>query len=318
MLALAASGIDASLFFQQIENGITLGAVYALVALGYTLVYGIIELINFAHGDVFMWSTIVTLAVLERLGFSNLSTPLSGIALVGMLFLLLAVGMVTSATLNFTIERVAYRRLRKAPRLAPLIAAIAASFILVNVARIWRGTAQLAYPAIFPTDGVVIGDVRINYLNIFIVVLALGLMYALNRFIRTTRLGRAMRATAQDPEAASLMGVNINRTISTTFIVGGALAGAGGVIYSLLNQEAQVTTGFQLGLIAFTAAVLGGIGNIQGAVLGGFLIGLIQSLTVQYLPGGFQWSLAIVFVILVLILVLRPSGLLGQQVPDKV
>jgi len=318
MMTLAAAGLDIPLFLQQIENGITLGAIYALVALGYTLVYGIIELINFAHGDVFMWSTIVTLTLLQQLGFNQLSAPLSGLGLVGLMALLIIVGMIVSATINFAIERVAYRRLRRAPRLAPLIAAIGASFILVNVGRVWRGSGQLFYPQIFPTSGINLGPVRINYLHIFIVALAVVLMYALNRFIQTTKLGRAMRATAQDPEAAALMGVNIDRTISTTFILGGALAGAAGVIYSLLNGVAQVTTGFQLGLIAFTAAVLGGIGNVQGAVLGGFLIGLIQSLTVQYIPNGFQWSTATVFVILVLILVLRPSGLLGQQVPDKV
>jgi branched-chain amino acid transport system permease protein len=313
MLTLAdTSGIG--IFFQQIENGITLGAMYALVALGYTLVYGIIELINFAHGDVFMWSTVVTLVVVQALGITS---ALTGLALIGVLLLLIVVGVLVSAGLNVTIERVAYRPLRRAPRLAPLIAAIGASFILQNVAQLWRGSSFVAFPAIFPPGKISIGPVNINYLDIFIVVLAVALMVGLDRIIRLTRLGRAMRATAQDPEAAALMGVNIDRTIVFTFLIGGALAGATGVFYNLYIGQVWFLTGFQLGLIAFTAAVLGGIGNVNGAVLGGFLIGIINSLAIQYIPSGFQWSYAIVFAILVLILIFRPSGLLGQRVPDK-
>ncbi|HET8909802.1 MAG TPA: branched-chain amino acid ABC transporter permease [Ktedonobacterales bacterium] len=305
-------------FFQQIENGITLGAMYALVALGYTLVYGIIELINFAHGDVFMWSTMVTLVVVQAL---HISGALGGMQLVGVILLLIVIGVVVSATLNVTIERVLYRPLRRAPRLAPLIAAIGASFILENVAQLWRGSSFTAFPGIFPTGkgyGLSLGSVTINYLDIFIVVLAVGLMVGLDRLIRLTRLGKAMRATAQDPEAAALMGVNIDRTIVATFLIGGALAGATGVLYNLYIGQVWFLTGFQLGLIAFTAAVLGGIGNVNGAVLGGFLIGVINSLAIQYVSHGLQWSNAIVFAILVLILVFRPSGLLGQRVPDKV
>ncbi|HEU5347166.1 MAG TPA: branched-chain amino acid ABC transporter permease [Ktedonobacterales bacterium] len=313
MLTLAdTSGIGQ--FFQQIENGVTLGAMYALVALGYTLVYGIIELINFAHGDIFMWSTVVTLVVVQAMGISS---PLGGLALVGVLLLLIVIGIVVSAGLNVAIERIAYRPLRRAPRLAPLIAAIGASFILENAAQLWRGSSFVAFPAIFPSGGIQLGSVRINYLDIFIVALAVVLMIGLDRLIRLTRIGRAMRATAQDPEAASLMGVNIDRTIVFTFLVGGALAGATGVFYNMYVGQVWFLTGFQLGLIAFTAAVLGGIGNVNGAVVGGFLIGIINSLAIQYIPSGFQWSNAIVFAILVLILVFRPSGLLGQQVPDK-
>ncbi|MGE5335616.1 MAG: branched-chain amino acid ABC transporter permease [Nitrososphaerota archaeon] len=314
MLTLAdTSGIG--LFFQQIENGITLGAMYALVALGYTLVYGIIELINFAHGDIFMWSTVVTLVIVQRMGITG---TLVGFALVGVLILLIIVGVIVSGGLNVIIERFAYRPLRRAPRLAPLIAAIGVSFILENVAQLWRGSNFVAFPGIFPPGAVTIGSVHINYLDIFIVVLAVLLMVGLERVIRLTRLGRAMRATAQDPEAASLMGVNIDRTIVATFFIGGALAGATAVFYNMYIGQVWFLTGFQLGLIAFTAAVLGGIGNVNGAVLGGFLIGVIKSLAIQYIPSGLQWSDAIVFAILVLILVFRPSGLLGQQVPDKV
>jgi branched-chain amino acid transport system permease protein len=316
MLTLASLlSTGSNIFLQQIENGITLGAMYALIALGYTLVYGIIELINFAHGDVFMWSTVITFVVVQILGLTH---PLTGLALVGLLLLLLIVGMSFSGVLNATIERVAYRRLRRAPRLAPLIAAIGCSFILETIVALWRGTSFYSFPTIFPTGSFEVLGVRITYVDIFIVLLAIGIMAGLDRFIRLTRVGRAMRATAQDPEAAALMGVNINQTISLTFLIGGALAGAAGVVYNMYVGQVWFLTGFQLGLIAFTAAVLGGIGNIYGAVLGGFLIGLIDSLAIQFLPNGFAWSLAVVFAILVLILVFRPSGLLGQQVPDKV
>ena len=316
MLTLADVGsFNFGLFFQQIENGVTLGAMYALVALGYTLVYGIIELINFAHGDIFMWSTVVTLVIVQAMGITG---ALTGFALVGMLILLMVVGVVVSGGLNVVIEHFAYRPLRRAPRLAPLIAAIGVSFILENVAQLWRGSNFVAFPGIFPSGAIVLGSVHINYLDIFIVVLAVLLMVGLERLIRLTRLGKAMRATAQDPEAASLMGVNINRTIVATFFIGGALAGATAVFYNLYIGQVWFLTGFQLGLIAFTAAVLGGIGNVNGAVLGGFLIGVIKSIAIQYIPSGLQWSDAIVFAILVLILVFRPSGLLGQQVPDKV
>lgn len=320
MLTLATvmvpgSASPAGIFFQQLEIGLTLGAMYALVALGYTLVYGIIELINFAHGDVFMWSTIVTLAVVQAMGITS---PPGPAALIGLLVLLLAIGMLVSSTLNVTIERFLYRPLRKAPRLAPLIAAIGASFILETVAQLWRGSSFVAFPSIFPDVSITIGSVRVALLDIVIVVLAVALMYGLERFIRLTKMGKAMRATAQDPEAAALMGVNINRTISLTFIIGGALAGAAGVLYNLYIGQVWFFTGFQLGLIAFTAAVLGGIGNIYGAVLGGFLIGLIEALTIQYVPNGLAWADAVVFAILVLILVFKPSGLLGQQTPNKV
>ncbi len=315
LASLLATG-STNIFLQQIENGITLGAMYALVALGYTLVYGIIELINFAHGDVFMWGTVITFVLVQILGVSH--PPTNGIALIGLMILLLIVAMAVSGFLNAGIERVAYRRLRKAPRLAPLIAAIGASFILETVVALWRGTNFYAFPTIFPTGGFDVFGARVTYLDIFIVLLAVALMYGLARFINTSKLGRAMRATAQDPEAAALMGVNINQTISVTFLIGGALAGAAAVVYNMYVGQVWFLTGFQLGLIAFTAAVLGGIGNIYGAVLGGFLIGLIDSLAIQYLPNGFAWSLAVVFAILVLILVFRPSGLLGQRIPDKV
>jgi branched-chain amino acid transport system permease protein len=318
MLTLAsalATSSNAAVILQQIENGITLGAMYALVALGYTLVYGIIELINFAHGDVFMWGTVICLFIANAL---HLSGTLNGFELIGAMLLLIVGSSAFCAVLNVVIERLAYRPLRRAPRLIPLIAAIGVSFVLENIARLIIGPGDILFPPIFPLGSFYIGPVQVLYLDVFIVVVALILMYGLYRFIQTTKLGRAMRATAQDPEAASLMGVNINRTIMLTFLIGGALAGAAGLFYNLKIHEVQYFAGYQLGLIAFTAAVLGGIGNIYGAVLGGFVIGLIEALATQLIPqNGFAYQDVVVFAILVLILVLRPSGLLGQQVPDK-
>ena len=312
----AASTDGLAILFQQLEIGVTLGAMFALVALGYTLVYGIIELINFAHGDIFMWATVIMLVLVNAMHITTV--PSNIFALIGLLLLLMGVGMLVSGSLNFGLERFIYRRLRRAPRLAPLIAAVGASFILETVAQIWRGSGSYAFPDIFPAAGVSIGALRIPLLDAFIVVVAVALMILLDRFIRMTKIGKAMRATAQDPEAASLMGVNVNRTIGLTFAIGGALAGAAAMFYNLYVGQVWYLTGFQLGLIAFTAAVLGGIGNIYGAVLGGFLIGVVEALATQYLPNGSSWALAVVFGILVLILVFRPSGLLGQQVPNKV
>lgn len=316
LAAASSSGILS--FLQAIEIGITTGAIYALVALGYTMVYGIIELINFAHGDVFMWGTVIVFVLMQVL---NITGVLSGLGLVGTLILLISVSMIFCGLLNMFIERVAYRPLRRAPRLAPLIAAIGVSFILENIAELWLGPGQRAFPELFPTnDFINISNAfQIKFRDIFIVVLALALMFALSRFIQTTKLGKAMRATAQDPEAAALMGVNINRTISVTFLIGGALAGAGAVVFALSSGGyVWFFTGFQLGLYAFTAAVLGGVGNVNGAVLGGFAIGLIEGLSITYVPQGSGWSTAIIFAILVLVLVFRPAGLLGAQIPDKV
>ncbi len=314
-LASALATSNAGVILQQIENGLTLGAMYALVALGYTLVYGIIELINFAHGDVFMWGTVICLFIANGL---HLNSTLGGPALIGVILLLILGAAVFCALLNVVIERLAYRPLRRAPRLIPLIAAIGVSFILEQIAKLLIGPGDILFPPIFPLGSFNIGPVQILYLDIFIIVVAVIVMYAVHRFIRDTKLGRAMRATAQDPEAAALMGVNINRTIMLTFLIGGALAGAAGLFYNLKIHEVQYFSGYQLGLIAFTAAVLGGIGNIYGAVLGGFVIGLIEALATQLIPAnGFAYQDVVVFAILVLILVLRPSGLLGQQVPDK-
>lgn len=318
-LALSAAGATGLLnFLQAVKIGITAGAIYALVALGYTLVYGIIELINFAHGDVFMWGTVCTFVLIGALGING---TIGGWQLVGTLALLIVVSSLFCGLLNVTIERLAYRPLRRAPRLAPLISAIAVSFILENIAELWRGPGQVAFPNLFPSTAVInINQTFVlEYRDIFIFVLAVVIMVVLSRFIQATKLGRAMRATAQDPEAAQLMGVNVNNTIALTFLLGGMLAGAGAVVFAMsTGGYVWFFTGFQFGLYAFTAAVLGGIGNVNGAVLGGFLIGLVEALSIAYLPQGSILSTAVVFLVLVLVLVFRPSGLLGTQVPDKV
>jgi branched-chain amino acid transport system permease protein len=298
----------------QFINALTLGAIYALVAIGYTMVYGIIELINFAHGDVFMVGTFVSLSFLTSLGFSGAVTD--PVLLVVLLVAVFAFTMIVMGLVGVLIERSAYRPLRNAPRLAPLITAIGVSFILQNIVQIFYGPFQTNSPQIFPTDWfITIGDVQIPVLSIFIVAVAVGMMIGLQLFIGRTRLGRAMRSTALDRDAAALMGVNINRTIAITFFIGSALAGAAGVTYGLQYGVTRFDLGFQAGLKAFTAAVLGGIGNQVGAALGGFIIGFIEVTAVAF--GYGRWGPAVVFGVLVIVLVFRPAGLLGQQVGER-
>lgn len=299
---------------EQFVNALTLGAIYALVAIGYTMVYGIIELINFAHGDMFMVGTFVSLSFLVSLGFSGaVRDPALLVVLLVAVFLLTSIVM---GLVGVLIERSAYRPLRNAPRLAPLITAIGVSFILQNVVQIFYGPFQTNSPQIFPTDVFIeVGNVRIPVLSFFIVAVAVGLMIGLQLFIGRTRLGRAMRSTALDREAAALMGVNINRTIAITFFIGSALAGAAGVVYGLQYGVTRFDLGFQAGLKAFTAAVLGGIGNTVGAALGGFIIGFIEVGAVAF--GYGRWGPAVVFGVLVIVLVFRPAGLLGQQVGER-
>jgi branched-chain amino acid transport system permease protein len=299
----------------QFVNALTIGAIYALVAIGYTMVYGIIELINFAHGDVFMVGAFCSLFVLtEALGQDGpINDP---VTLAVVLFIDFAVTMLVLGVLGTAIERFAYRPLRNAPRLAPLITAIGVSFILQNVIQIIYGPSPINTPQIIdPTAHIDIGEVSIGYINIFVITTAVVLMIALQLFVSRTRIGRAMRSTAQDRQAAQLMGVDINRTIAITFFIGSALAGAAGVVQGLYFGNIQFTLGFQAGLKAFTAAVLGGIGNITGAALGGFLIGFVE-VTAAAL-GFFVWGQAAVFAVLIITLVFRPSGLLGQQLGER-
>lgn len=315
------------LVLQEVIVGITTGSVYALIALGYTMVYGIIELINFAHGDVFMVGTFTAIAVVGLLGVTA-SSQLSGPVLVGVLVLACLVSMAVCAVLGVVIERVAYRPLRNAPRLAPLISAIGVELILEDLGKLWKGISYITFPNILPTVTYNVGPVNFSNINILVLVVAVVLMFGLHWLVNYTSIGRAMRAVAQDREAAALMGVNVDRIISFTFFVGSALAGAAGFIFLLQFTDTIFYIGFELGLIAFTAAVLGGIGNIVGAMLGGILIGIIEALSALIpdssnggfgLPhGGAAWHDAIIFAILILILVFRPSGLLGQQVPEKV
>ncbi|HEX3269013.1 MAG TPA: branched-chain amino acid ABC transporter permease [Ktedonobacterales bacterium] len=307
---------------QVLVLGLAQGAIYALIALGYTMVYGIIELINFAHGDVFMIGTFVTVIVFTLLGATHTidnNWPL----LIGVLLITALVAMVFCGLLGVVIERVAYRPLRNAPRLAPLITAIGISLILEDLAKLRFGSSFVGVPSVFPNVTFKIGQVTISWLNVITFLVAVALMVALQILISRTRTGRAMRSVAQDRDAASLMGVDVDRTIVITFFLGGALAGAAGLIWGLELKQTVFYVGFQVGLIAFTAAVLGGIGNIVGAMLGGLIIGLVPA-TIQildfYFPGYqlTRWNEAAIFAVLILILVFRPTGLLGQQTPDKV
>lgn len=318
-----------ALLVQILIIGVSTGAIYALIALGYTMVYGIIELINFAHGDIFMMGTFMSLTILNWLGITAASQP-PWFTLVGVLLVTLLGSMVFCAVLGVVIERVAYRPLRNAPRLAPLISAIGVSLILEDVGKLWKGITIVSFPQVIPQVNYYIGPVYISNINILVIVIAVVLMIALQLMVTRTRTGRAMRSVAQDREAAALMGVNVNRIIAITFFIGAGLAGAAGLIWGLQYGSTNFVLGFQLGLFAFTAAVLGGIGNLVGAMLGGVLIGVIEALA-TFIPdsytcgvciglphGGPAWHEAIIFAVLILILVFRPSGLLGQQLPEKV
>jgi branched-chain amino acid transport system permease protein len=304
-------------FVSVLLEGITLGLVYGLVALGYSLVYGILELINFAHGDVFMLGSWMSLYIgVQKLGLGQ-STGAGKLAW-GLALTLLA-AMAFCGLLNATIERVAYRPLRNAPRLAPLITAIGASFILQDVGLNRLGPAPVSLPNILPQGTVFsVGGNDYHWFSLIVALSTLPVLALLVWLVQRTRHGRAMRAVAQDQEAAAMMGINVNGTISFTFLVAGALAGVAGLLYALYTTNIQFDQGFTLGLIAFTAAVLGGIGNLPGAVLGAVLIGLIQQFNegLSWHSPGSDWTQSIVFAILILILVFRPEGLLGERTPE--
>jgi branched-chain amino acid transport system permease protein len=301
---------------QQIINGLVLGSVYALVALGYTMVYGIINLINFAHGEVLMVGALVSWTVVTALADSGLP---------GWLILLISLiaAVIVCAALNFVIEKVAYRPLRNAPRLAPLITAMGMSLLLQTLAMIiWKPNYK-PYPILLPSEPFMIGGAVINTTQILILVstavVLIGLMWLVNR----TKLGRAMRATAENPRVAALMGVKPDMVISATFIIGAALAALAGVMYAANYGSVQHTMGFLPGLKAFTAAVFGGIGNLAGAVVGGVLLGLIESLGAGYIGAltggvlGSHYQDIFAFIVLILVLTVRPQGLLGERVADR-
>lgn len=301
---------DLSRLGNNLLDGLSNGSIWALVAIGYTLVYGIVELINFAHGDVFMIGSFVAAGFFGTVG---LTAATGAVGLVAGLLLTLVVAMVASGALNVMIERVAYRPLRNAPKLAPLITAVGFSFILQNVGLLWRGGSQQGIVDLIDSQEelVTILGVNVTHGDMLAVIVTIPLVLAMTTFIAVSRLGKAMRATAQDPDAARLMGINVDTTISATFLIGGMLAGAAGLIYALYQTTVWYFQGFTAGLIAFTAAVMGGIGNIRGAVLGGLIIGVIQQTSDNRI--GSQWTPAIVFAYLVLIMVFKPSGLLGEE-----
>ncbi len=304
-------------FLQQLVNGLTLGSIYALVALGYTMVYGIMELINFAHGEVVMVGALVALTVIQLLSGWGWPVPLA--VLLGVL-----AAMFVCMVLGLVIERVAYRPLRRAPKLAPLITAIGLSIVLQQVAALIWGRGYLSFPAVLPPVSLAWGGVIITAIQGVIVVLAGLIMAGLLILVQKTALGRAMRATAQNPAVAQLMGVDTDRIIALTFVMGSALAAVAGVMVVAYYNVGNYTMGFMLGLKAFTAAVLGGIGNLPGAMLGGLLLGVVEALGAGYigdLTGNFfgsNYKDVFAFMVLIGVLVFHPNGLLGTRAREKV
>lgn len=300
---------------QQIINGLSLGAMYSLLALGFTMVYGIIQLINFAHFNVFMVGSFVGLWVLQAMGFSGQSQVLYGFALIGVLLASLVVTMLFTGFLGVAIERIALRPLRNVSGTAPMITTIGLSYILYNLILLGVGAESFNYANPLPKIGWDIGQATLRLREVLLWALSFVLMLGLHYFVRHTKMGKAMQATAQDQEAARMMGVDVDRVVVMAFFLGSALAGAAGLIFGLYYNYTSFVIGYTAGLRAFTAAVLGGIGNIPGAMVGGLLIGLIESLGGQYLE--VRWTDVIIFSILVLVLVFRPVGLMGRAAPSK-
>ncbi len=300
---------------QQVINGLALGLMYALLALGFTMVYGIIELINFAHFSVFMTGTFVGLTVLNALGLTGSSAALVGPALVGTLLFVFAVTMAATGLLGVVIERVCLRPMRNVSGTAPMITTIGVAFILINLVLMIWGPQTRPFPEIIPDRRWLIGRAEVTLKQGLLAVVGIVLMVALNHLVQRTALGKAMRATAQDMDAAKMMGVDVDRIIILTFFLGSALAGAGSLFFGFYYGFTGFYIGYTTGLRAFTSAVLGGIGNIPGAVLGGLMIGLLQSLGGQLLE--VRWTDVIIFSILIMVLVFRPTGLFGVQAPQK-
>ena len=305
-----------SIFAQVMVIGLSNGALYALIALGYTMVYGIIELINFAHGDLFMLGSVMAAIILEE-KLDQTSSSLKA-------WLLLAVVMLgvmaLCALINVTIEKLAYRRLRNAPKLAPLITAVGVSFILQNFGILMNGSAPNSRTSVLPQSSVAIGSIEIRIKYLIVIAITIPLLLLMTWIVQKTKVGKAMRATAQDRDASLLMGINVDKIISYTFALGGALAGAAGTMFVQVNGQTRYDAGFRLGLIAFTAAVLGGVGNLLGAVIGGVLIGVIQSLNdsgLGFFPGQ-KWTQTVLFGILILMIIFRPGGIFGQHQQEKV
>jgi branched-chain amino acid transport system permease protein len=309
--------VNWSLFFGELVSGLTLGSIYALIAIGYTMVYGILKLLNFAHGDVYMVGAFVGFFVLQWLGGPT-STLVAGWLAVAVMFV---VAMLACGLLGMGIEIFAYRPLRNAPRIAPLISALGVSIFLQNSALLLWGPQFKSYDT-FDLIGVKSYHIGTNFfisnIQIFTIVTSIGLMAVLTWLVARTRTGKAMRATSFDREAAEMMGISVNRVISFTFFVGSALAAAGGVMFGIVFGQIFSLMGFTAGLKGFTAAVVGGIGSIPGAMLGGFLIGLTEAFATGYLPGGSTYANLYVFALLIAMFLVRPSGLLGSPVIQKV
>jgi branched-chain amino acid transport system permease protein len=303
------------ILLQQVINGLSLGAMYALLALGFTMVYGIIELINFAHFNVFMVGSFVALWVLQAMGIAGQSHPLYGVALLGVLTVAFVATMLTTGIIGVLIERLALRPLRNVSGTAPMITTIGLSYILFNVILLGAGAETKNFANPLPAVRWDIGEAVLRLREVLVWGVTIALMLALHVFVRRTKMGKAMQATAQDQEAARMMGVDVDRVVAIAFFLGSALAGAAGLIFGLYYNYTSFIIGYTAGLRAFTAAVLGGIGNIPGAMLGGLIIGLIESLGGQYL--AVRWTDVIIFSILVLVLVFRPTGLLGRAAPTK-
>ena len=300
-----------ALYLQQLINGLTVGGVYALIALGYTMVYGVLEMINFAHGDVFMVGSFLGLVVLALLG-----PTAGGVGLAVVLAAVYVGAMVGCGALGVTIERVAYRPVRGTSRLGPLISALGVSLFIQNAVMLLVGARPKSFPQLIPKQLYHAGGAVFTNVQLILLGTALLLMLGLDQFVRRTRWGKAMRAVAQDAEAAGFMGVEVNTVITLTFLVGSVLAAGAGIMVGLYYGIVDFFMGYVAGLKAFTAAVLGGIGNLRGAMVGGLLLGLVESFGAGFV--GAQWRDVIAFAVLITVLVLRPAGLLGQHLPEKV
>jgi branched-chain amino acid transport system permease protein len=316
MVIVVAFFSGPAIFAQVLVIGLSNGALYALIALGYTMVYGIIELINFAHGDLFMIGSVLAAIILEeKLGYTE-SSPKGWF----MLFVVGVAVMGLCALFNVIIERLAYRRLRNAPKLAPLITAVGVSFILQNFGILMNGSAPNSRTSVLPQSSISIGSIEIRIKYLVVIAVTIPLLILMTWIVQKTKAGKAMRATAQDRDASLLMGINVDKTIAFVFALGGALAGAAGTLFVQVNGQTRYDAGFRLGLIAFTAAVLGGVGNLLGAVIGGVLIGVIQSLNdsgLGFFPGQ-KWTQTVLFGILILMIIFRPGGIFGTSQQEKV
>ena len=300
------------MLLQQIINGLTLGSVYALIALGYTMVYGILELINFAHGEIYMigaYLGIILLAFFTAVGLTAVSLPLT-------LLLVVVLAVVICSAYGFTVEKIAYKPLRKAPRLSPLISAIGVSIFLQNYVMLTQGATDKVFPSLFGAGGFRFLSTRVSYLQAAIIIVSAVMMFLLQAFVMKTKTGKAMRAVAQDKTMASLLGINVDRVISITFVVGSGLAAVAGVMVAAYYGLVNYFIGYIAGIKAFTAAVLGGIGSIPGAMFGGILLGLVESLGASYVSSEYKDAYA--FLILIVILLVRPGGLFGKAPEEKI